>query len=115
MSKFGLDYLFYKPPQVQQAEQSQNRSAEQVEPSTALLRRNIASILKTLKDKGQDECTLNDMVDALSVNRDILGLAVGRMAELGLLRVVPEKYGNHSVHLTNAGEEYLNDPVTTWR
>ena len=113
MSKFGLDYLIKKErkravEQPPQAEQAQSRPTGYVEGVTASLGREILLKLKTLKDTGCDACQLNDLVDALNVDRDTLGLVVGRMADLGMLEVERDKYGNHSVRLTHTGEESLN-------
>ena len=109
MSKFGLDYLIKKRTiEPSQAQQTQSQASEHVERATASLGREILSKLKTLKDTGCDGCKLNDMVDALNVDRETLSLVVGRMADLRLLEVEREKYGNHLIRLTSTGEESLN-------
>lgn len=113
MSKFGLDYLIKKDSirsaeQRLQAEQVRSRAAEDVERATASLGRAILSKLKTLKDEGHNVYKLNDLVDAVNIDRDTLAPVVERMAELRLLDVEREKYGNHSVRLTKTGEETLN-------
>jgi hypothetical protein len=108
-NKFGLDYLINKNKEVEpQARQAQvGADAEYVERATASLGGIILMELKKRKDAGADSVKLFELVDALNVDRDTLGLVVGRLESLSLVSVEPEKYGNHSVRLTKTGEDSL--------
>jgi predicted transcriptional regulator len=113
--KFGLGYLTGKPTRSavedSQQEVGQARAADtHVERATATLGREVLLKLKTLKDTGCDPAELNRLVDAVNIDRDTLGMVVERLAELRLVEISRERYGNHSIKLTQTGEDSLNLP-----
>ncbi|HEY3027375.1 MAG TPA: hypothetical protein VGJ55_14590 [Pyrinomonadaceae bacterium] len=108
--KFGLGYLTEnQEPTGQQLEGDPDSADAESLVNTAALAfgGQVLLALKSSKDKNQESLTLNELVDVMNIKRDTLGLIADRLEKLQLVGIEREKYGNHRIRLTEAGENFL--------
>ena len=100
--KFGIDYLIPEPPT-----QSAVVSPEdpRIERALAVYGRRVLELLKQAPDK---TIRVFDLVDDMGVDINTAQAIIERMISTGLLRLdESDKYGNHKITITTAGEQAL--------
>lgn len=112
--KFGLGYLTENPGPTSeqiQGEPDSTDAASLVDTAALTFGGHVLVALKASKDKNQESLTLNELVDAMNMKRDTLGLITDRLEKLQLVGIEREKYGNHRIRLTEAGENFLKESL----
>lgn len=108
--KFGLGYLTEEPQTTSEQLQGDPDSDEAkslVDTAALAFGGQVLLALKTAKDNNQESRTLNELVDSMNIKRDTLGLIADRLEKLQLVRIERERYGNHTIRMTEAGENFL--------
>lgn len=122
--KFGLDYLINKGKRGgggdvssrninvesrEQSQQTRDTGSEEIERAAVSIGSKILEELRRRKSQGGvDTTSLKELVDAVGVEWDTLNFVCRRLQDLGLVEIVPDKYGDHAVRLTQTGEASLN-------
>ncbi|HEV2688664.1 MAG TPA: hypothetical protein VGV35_08925 [Bryobacteraceae bacterium] len=104
--KFGTDYLLDKGEDDAPPLSTVSNAAD------ALIERALAvhgtRILTMLEEQPQKTRTMYDIVDRTSLNIETVMGIVDRMVRTGLVQITSQdKYGNHTIGITQTGEELL--------
>lgn len=120
--KFGLDYLI-KRNKTKGGGDAESRSAvaeARQEPTevesevtadiaraTISIGNKVLLVLKQRKQPGNPTTSIKELVDEMGVDWETLNVVCKRLEQLNLLEIEPDKYGDHALRLTKAGEQFV--------